>query len=449
MKEFLRQIRATSWPILLAMLGLMAVGLLALRTSAAADPAIREHFFKQMVFCCVGLGAFLAATLVPYHRVGRLAYAMFALTLPLLVMLVVAKIARTELGGLLPRRNGAWRWIHLGIFDIQPSEIAKLTFIIMLAWYLRLRDNYRTLRGLVVPFVLTFVPMGLILLEPDLGTSLLLLPTLYAMLFLAGARLKHLLGIVAVATVLLFLPVPHKLSPALDTDEKLDRRSLAYMTIASGDGEYLLSAAPLAVMEQHQVSRVVGWLRQDDPRVIQGKGYQLHKSKLALAAGGWSGGETDPVGDAPADEADAAELLPMLLPLLPDDHTDFIFSVVGGRWGLAGCLALLGLYGVIFVFGAEIAVVTRDPFGRMLAVGVLGLLLAQIFINVGMATGLLPVTGMTLPLVSYGGSSLVVNCAALGLLVNVGQHRPISLARSPFEFGRRREKALAREAMTR
>ena len=216
---------------------------------------------------------------------------------------------------------------------------------------------------------------------------------------------------------------------------------MAYFGYGSGGGEYLVSAAPLALMEKHQISRVVGWLAQDDPRVIQGKGYQLHKSKLALAAGGWSGGQAEPVSADDAAEAD--ELLPLLLPLLPDDHTDFIFSVVGGRWGLLGCLGLLVLYGVIFVFGVEIAVVTRDAFGRMLAVGVLGLLLAQIFINVSMATGLLPVTGMTLPFISYGGSSLVINCAALGLLVNVGQHRPISLARSPFEHGERRERTAA------
>jgi cell division protein FtsW (lipid II flippase) len=126
--------------------------------------------------------------------------------------------------------------------------------------------------------------------------------------------------------------------------------------------------------------------------------------------------------------------------MLPDDHTDFIFSIVGGQWGFLGSAAVLFLYGVIFVFGVEIAVITYDPFGRLLAVGVLALLFSQIVINVGMTMGLMPITGMTLPLVSYGGSSLVVNCAALGLLVNVGQRRPILLSKRPFEHGDRKEK---------
>lgn len=412
------------------MLALMGVGVLALRASAQADSANMENFVKQLIFYAIGLVVFVAATMVPYQKVGRMAYLLFGLTLPLLAVLVAAKVLNTEMGGLLPRRNGAYRWIRLPFFDLQPSEIAKLTFIIMLAWYLRVGDNYRRLRGLLTPFVLTFVPMGLILLEPDLGTSLLLLPTLYFMLFMAGARLKHLLGIVAAATVLVLLPVPHRLSADLPADERLDRQSLAYMSLGSGQRPWLISAAPLVVMEKHQVSRVVGWLRQDDPRVVMGKGWQLHQSKLALAAGGWSGGRT-------LDDEPQQELLPLLLPRLPFDQTDFIFSVVGGNWGLLGAAGVLMLYGVIVLFGAEIAVVTRDPFGRLLAVGVLALLLAQVFINVGMAIGLLPVTGMTLPLISYGGSSLVVNCAALGLLVNVGQNRPILLSRDPFEHGKR------------
>ena len=114
--------------------------------------------------------------------------------------------------------------------------------------------------------------------------------------------------------------------------------------------------------------------------------------------------------------------------------------MVGGQWGFLGCLALFVLYGVIFLFGAEIAAITYDPFGRLLAVGVLALMLAQIVINVSVTMGLIPVTGMTLPLVSYGGSSLVVNCAALGLLINVGQRRPIMLSKHPFEFRQKKRK---------
>ena len=115
-------------------------------------------------------------------------------------------------------------------------------------------------------------------------------------------------------------------------------------------------------------------------------------------------------------------------------------AVVGGRWGQIECVAVLLCYGVIFIFGVEIGVRPYDPFGRLLAVGVMALLFSQLFINVGMTMGLMPITGMTLPFISYGGSSLVVNCLALGLLVNVGQRRPMLLSKRPFEYGEKKEK---------
>ncbi|MCJ7543041.1 MAG: FtsW/RodA/SpoVE family cell cycle protein, partial [Phycisphaerae bacterium] len=152
------------------------------------------------------------------------------------------------------------------------------------------------------------------------------------------------------------------------------------------------------------------------------KGYQLAQSKMVLGAGRW-------IGDRDWSDGE------IFFQMLPEDHTDFIFSVIGGRWGFAGCVGVLFLYAVIFLFGAEISTITDDAFGRLLAVGVLALLFSQIVINTGMTLGLMPVTGMTLPLASYGGSSLVVNGAALGLLVNVGQRRPYLLAPKPFEYG--------------
>jgi rod shape-determining protein RodA len=404
-----RYLRYTSWPIIAAMIALMVMGILSIDASEQADPTIRGFTAKQTVYAMLGLAAFLGATVFPYQRVGRMAYSLFALTLGLLVLVF-----------LLPTRQGVHRWIDIGVFLIQPSEIAKLTYVVMLAWYLRYGNNYRRLGGLVVPFVLTLVPMGLILKEPDLGTSLLFLPTLYFMLFMAGAKLKHLLGIIAVATLVLLAPMPRCVSAPMGREEAADRRALAYWTTTYHGKEYVFSAGMLAMMESHQISRVVGWLRQDDPRVAKDKGYQLHQAKVVMGSGGLTGS---------ADDEDSG----MYFRMLPEDHTDFIFSVVGGQWGFLGCLAAFFLYFVIFLFGVEIAVITNDPFARLLAVGVVALLFTQMVINAGMTMGLMPITGMTLPFVSYGGSSLVINCAALGLLVNVGQHRPILLSKRPFE----------------
>ncbi len=431
---FKRYFRYTSWPIIIAMIALTVIGIFAIRACELAEGRGTSFSVRQIQWAGVALAAFVIVTIVPYQRIGRLAYPLFGVTMALLLLLAAARYYGYSTS-FLPAKRGAHRWISLGIVQVQPSEIAKISFIILLAWYLRYRDNYRRLLGLSVPFIVTLAPMGLILYQPDLGTSLLLLPTLYFMLFMAGAKWKHLLGIVAVATVLIFLPVPRKLTPRMTPAEIADRKALAYWTVATGESESVFLAAPLAVMEWHQLKRIDGWLRQGDPGVSKERGYQLVQSKTTLAAGMLTGR---------GDWADADTYLASL----PDDHTDFVFSVVGGQWGFAGCAGVLLLYGVIFLFGVEIAVITYDPFGRLLAVGVLALLLAQIFINVGVTMGLMPITGMTLPLVSYGGSSLVVNCASLGLLVNVGLRRPILLAKHPFEHGPKRERPLAVRKMS-
>ncbi len=401
-----------TWPIIVSMVALMTVSLLAIRAAEAADPSLRGYALRQTVFVGIALAGFFVATLVPYQRVGRMAYLLFAVNLSLLVAVFFLRPVR-----------GSHRWIDLKLFNLQPSELAKLTFILTMAWYLRYRENYLRVRGLVVPFLLTLVPAALILKEPDLGTTLLLFPTLFFMLFMAGAKIRHLAGVVAIAAVIVLLPVPRRIPSDMSRGELADRRATAYWTT----DKYIVSALPLTIMKSHQVDRIDGWLRQGSPGMRAGKGYQLHQSKMVFGAGrltgrgGWHDADT-------------------YFRMLPDDHTDFIFSVVGGQWGFVGCLAVLFLYAVIFVFGVEIASITHDAFGRLLAVGVLALLFTQLVINIGMTMGLMPITGMTLPLVSYGGSSLVVNCAALGLLVNVGQRRPILLGKRPFEYGDRAPK---------
>ncbi|HUS46741.1 MAG TPA: FtsW/RodA/SpoVE family cell cycle protein [Phycisphaerae bacterium] len=412
LEQIKQYLRFTSWPIITAMIALMVIGVLAIRVSERGDQTMYGFTVKQVRYAAVGLAVFVAATVVPYHRFGRWAYPLMGLTIGLLVLVLF-----------LPPIRHSHRWIDLRFLKVQPSEVAKLAFILVLAWYLRSGDNYRRLVGLLVPFAIALVPMGLILREPDLGTSLLFLPTLLIMLFMAGAKIRHLAGVVAIAAVVVLLPVPRRIPSDTTRAELADRRAMAYWHTE----RYVVSPLPLAIMKSHQVDRIDGWLRQGNPAVRMGKGYQLHQSKMIFGAGGLTGR---------GDWYDADTFFRML----PDDHTDFIFSVVGGQWGFVGCLAVLFLYAVIFVFGVEIASITHDAFGRLLAVGVLALLFTQLVINIGMTMGLMPITGMTLPLVSYGGSSLVVNCAALGLLVNVGQRRPILLGKRPFEYGDRAPK---------
>lgn len=431
------------WPILLAMAALMVIGLMALQQAERVDPGIEGVTQRQAVFAVLSLGAFIIGSAVPYRRFGQASVVLSAVTLGLLLVVF-----------LFPGRQGSHRWIYIPPFravTLQPSELAKVVYIIALAWYLRYRSNYRRLVGLIVPFLITLVPMALILMEPDLGTALLLLPTLLVMLFLAGAKLSHLGVIVLLGLLAIFAPVPRAV--ASDTfapvrhrfvvralgpvrfysvDKSLPwrqrpRTPIAYCRFSLGDGRpYDLKPLSLVVMESrssgaYQLRRVEGWLRRDDPGVRRDTGMQQHQSIMILGAGRtWGTG---------ADEGAGAYFR-----MLPADHTDFIYSVIGGRWGFFGCAAVLVLYAIIFLFGADVAASTADPFGRLLAGGVMALLVAQIFINISVTVGLMPVTGMTLPLISYGGSSLLVNCAALGLLVNVGRHRLVQLGRRPFEF---------------
>ncbi len=332
---------------------------------------------KQLIWFLLAIPVLIGATLIPYRQLRTLSYGLFFLTILLLGVTYF-----------MPVRNGARRWIPLVVLDFQPSELAKLTFIMALAHYLMYRRNYRRMTGLIVPFLITLVPMFLILRQPDLGTALLFLPVLFAMLFAAGARMRHLAAIIAlgIATV-----------PVLWLGMSSEQRSRITTVFTQTDG----GTAPA------------------------GDGYHLHQSKQVHALGGAWGSH---VNGTAIDDPDAYHL--------PAAREDFIFSLVGERWGLAGCAAVMGLYCLLYGSGLRIAAGTQEPFGRLLAVGIVTLLATQTIINAGMTVGLMPITGMTLPLASYGGSSLVSTCLAIGLLLNVGMRPGYEIAPEPFRFRR-------------
>ncbi|MBI1345277.1 rod shape-determining protein RodA [bacterium] len=362
------------WSIVAATLGLLLVGLSGIeRADQLADGM--DLFPRQMTWVLIGGPLFVASTLIPYRRLRPYSYAAFAAVLPLLIVVFW-----------MPMRNGARSWIPLGFFDLQPSELAKLAFILALADYLSVRENYRRLSGLVIPFVVTLIPVALILKEPDLGTAMLFLPVLFAMLFAAGARLRHLVLIVCLGIV-----------------------SLPVMW---------------AGMNPEQRSRITSLFSQiDGGPAPQGDGYHQHQAKLVMSLGGGWGSE---LGDQPLDDPDAYHL--------PAGQTDFVFCWVGERWGFLGVSCTLLLYAWLFARGLQVAVATRDPFGRLLAVGIVALLATQAIINTGMTVGLMPIAGITLPLMSYGGSSLLSTCIAVGLLVNIGMRPVDQIAPEPFKF---------------
>lgn len=373
------------WPILLASLALTGLGLACVYSAEATLDAPATQTIRQAAYLGVGLVGFLAVQLIGYRQLGRWSYFLFGFTLLLLVLLLVARYV--PMSPLIRARRNTYRWIDIGPVSFQVSEYAKVVFILALAHYLRFRTNYRTLSGLLAPFILTLVPLGLILKEPDLGTSLLLLPSLFVMLYVAGAKNRHLLSIIALGLV----------------------------------------AAPIfyhsPLMNEYQRDRIRALWQQDenDERWRLNVGYQLNQSKIALGSGGLAGKGFEHGAFFEHN-------------LLPEEHNDFIFAVVGHQWGFFGCLFVLASYLLIIACGLTIASMTTDPLGRLLAVGVCVLIAAQAIINIGMTVGLMPITGMTLPFVSMGGSGLVANYIAIGLLIDVGRRRPIDIARKPFEF---------------
>ncbi|MGB0716067.1 MAG: FtsW/RodA/SpoVE family cell cycle protein [Phycisphaerae bacterium] len=364
---------------------------------------------KQLVRILLGLAIGLILLRVGYFNLGRFSYVLFFLVLLLLVPLFVARLTHNEFGGLFPQRNGAYRWINLPGFPLQPSELMKVTFVLALAWYLRYRDNYRRFSGLLVPIVASSVPLGLILLEPDLGTCLLLVIVLGTMLFMAGARIKHLaiIGLVG----LLMVPI------AWQNIKGYQRLRVTALLLQSSELREAIRENPSRYAAIASRKEAIEW--------ASSSGYQLVHSKNAIGSGrltgyGWGNG------------------MYCNNPLLPDRHNDFIFALIAHQWGLFGAMLVLLCYGMITLCGILIASSTHEPFARLLAVGITSLIFAQVTINIGMTLGLMPITGMTLPFVSYGGSGLLTNFISIALLISVSRHRPFLLADRPFDFSHRR-----------
>jgi rod shape determining protein RodA len=364
------------WSVLIWTAGLMAIGLAAIaRGDELAGGG--EIWPRQLLWIALSLAAMSAGALWHYRLLREISYPLFFACLVLLALVY-----------LTPARNGSHRWIPLGLFDFQPSELTKLAFIVALSNYLIHRRNYRQLHGLLVPFLIALIPVGLILKEPDLGTALVFLPVLFAMLFAAGARPRHLV---------LMLVLGVAVTPIL------------WMG-----------------MSAEQKSRIVTlFVQRDGGPAPTGDGYHLHQSKQVLALGGVRGSQ---FSGTMLDDPQAYHL--------PASRTDFVFCLVGERFGLVGGCVTLVLYLLLFAAGLRVAAGTREPFGRLLAVGVVALIATQTIINTGMTVGLMPVTGITLPLISHGGSSLLTTALALGILLNVGMRPGYEMTADPFRFAR-------------
>jgi cell division protein FtsW (lipid II flippase) len=362
---------------------------------------------KQILFALAGLICLAGVNTIHYRRLGPVSYGLYGVILCLLALLLAGKFVDLPF---VHHRFGRHRWFKVGFgFMIQPSEFCKIAYILALAWYLRFRSNFRTFRGLIGPFALTLLAMALILLEPDLGTSLVLMPILFCMLFAAGARVKHL-------AIILLLGVA--VSPLMWKFMRQNQR----MRISS----VLLQNKK--IMDAAKNNEKLANILVGDPDNLRtwerGDGYQLLHAKRAIASGGLGG-----YGFGKGPYLQNQKYLQ-----LPEADNDMIFPVIAHQFGIWGCSVVLILYAVIIAGAVDLAWLNTDPFGRLVAAGIAAMFAVQVLVNVGMVLGMMPITGLTLPLVSYGGSSMVANLIAIGLLNNIGRHRPFSVAKRPFEY---------------
>jgi cell division protein FtsW (lipid II flippase) len=362
------------WLAVGSAIGLSLFGVAAIGTT---QPALAS---RQLVYLAVGLLAAGIVAAQPVRRLERAAWPLFALTVALMVFLLVPHVPEW----IVRPRNGARRWINVGFMDLQPSELAKMGYILCMAAWLQAGVQIRRLRGLAATAVLTAVPVLLIMRQPDLDSALLFLPTLLAMLLAAGARTRHIVVALVVAAV--------------------------------------LAPASYPFLMPHQRARVDALISQfmGDTRLDNSTGFQSRRAMTLVGAGGVTG--------------TGALAGPLVrFNRLPEEYNDMIFVVAACRWGLAGGLAICGLGLVYGVACMLVALRCGQAFGRLVAVGVGAMVFSQFAVNTGMTLGILPVSGMTLPFISCGGSSLVSLWIMTGAVVCVAFHQPRGFDREALE----------------
>jgi rod shape determining protein RodA len=352
--------------LLLATFGLVACSLVALNGGTRADVAGDPNYYvyRQAMFAGVGIVLMYAVSRIDYSRLQELRYAVYGLLLVLLLFVLAVATAT----------RGASAWVDVGFFRFQPSEFGKVLLVVALAGFLvsrmRLMGRQTTARILV----LGLIPTMLVMAENDLGSALVYAVGILALLFIAGAPWRHFAALgalfaVAVAIVLAGAP-----------------------------------ALGVQVLQPYQKDRLTSFLQPSaDP---SDAGYQQHQSKIAIGSGQRTGRGVDNATQTGLD-------------FVPEHHTDFIFAVVGETYGFAGCAIVLSLYALLIWRALHILTVAKNLFGALLAGGITVMLLFQLFVNVGMNVGIMPITGVTAPLLSYGGSSLLATFLAIGLLQSV------------------------------
>lgn len=360
--------RHVDWILVGAVVALSLIGVLmvysATKGPGGETPANTSFLIRQLVFAVLGWGVMGAMAAIDYRHFRDWAIPMAGAAIVLLVLVL------SPLGS---ESNGAQAWFQVAGFQLQPSEFAKIVFILGMSAFLTYdRAGGLDGRRLLLAFGLAAVPMGLIMLQPDLGTVLVFVFAALGMVTVAGVRPRHLALVALVAIV----------------------------------GTVLILNSP--ILKAYQVDRLTSFVSPDSD--TQGAAYNTKQAQVAIANGGFTGEGLF--------EGEQTQLN-----YVPEQHTDFIFTVVGEELGFVGGVVVLGLLGVIVWRIWRTAQLSRDEYGMLVCVGILSMVVFQVFENVGMTMGIMPVTGIPLPFVSYGGSAILTECAAMGLVLSVHMRR--------------------------
>jgi rod shape determining protein RodA len=339
--------------------------LMILSSTRGTDPDAYDlsYLRKQVLFIAMGVVGMALVTLVDYRRLRDFAW------LPYVVILVLLGLVVSSLG---TERRGTQAWFQIGAFQLQPSELAKVVVILAVASLLAAYDVPLKARHLLLALLLFAVPTGLIMLQPDLGTALVFVAMAMGLLLVAGARARHIVVLTAVGVI-------------------------GVVGVLNSD-----------LLADYQRDRLTGFLEQDGD--VQTEAWNADQSKAAIASGGTSG-------------KGLFEGTQTRLGFVPEQHTDFIFTALGEELGFVGSVTLMALFALMCTRVWRTAQIARDRLGTLICVGVLSMLVFQIFQNVGMTMGIMPITGITLPFMSYGGSSVIASWLAVGLVLNVHMRR--------------------------
>ncbi len=356
--------------LVLTALALTVIGLVAIYSAklvALTSQGLPTSLYvsRQLLALAIGVVVMVVVAVIDY-RYARI-YAPAVYLLSVLLLGVVLSPVGTAFGG-------AQRWIVVGGFQLQPSELAKLAVLITVAAILHEAKGQPGLGVVVGALVLTLIPTALVFLQPDFGTSIVFVWTTAVLFLLGGVQARYLVGLAIAGVVAVIV--------ALQTE----------------------------VIQAYQVSRLTAFLNAGDASAAQTAAFQTRQSLIAVGSGQFAG-------------KGLFEGTQTSLSYVPENHTDFIFTVIAEEFGFLGSSVVLGLLLVLVWRGLRIAILAKDTFGMLVAGGIVAILTLQVFVNVGMTIGIMPVTGLPLPFISYGGTSLIVWFAMIGLLLNIHMRR--------------------------